>query len=56
MANELARQMNVPFRYEEAENPVGMYADISKLPAAVHIEAISEGISHFLASKVNESD
>jgi nucleoside-diphosphate-sugar epimerase len=56
MANELARQMNVSFRYEEAENPLGMYADISKLPAAVHIEAISEGISHFLASKVNESD
>lgn len=56
LANELARQMNVPFQYEETKNPLGMYADISKLPAAVHIEAIGEGISHFLASKVNKSD
>jgi nucleoside-diphosphate-sugar epimerase len=56
LANELARQMNVSFRYEEDENPLGMYADISKLPASVHIEAISDGISAFLASKVNESD
>jgi nucleoside-diphosphate-sugar epimerase len=56
MANELARQMNVPFRYEEAENPAGMYADVSKLSAAVHIETISEGISHVLASKISNHD
>jgi nucleoside-diphosphate-sugar epimerase len=56
MANELARQMNLPFRYEETKNPLGMYADISKLPKAVQIEAISKGISHYLTSKINNYD
>ncbi len=56
LANELARQMNASYRYEETEDPVGMYADLAKLPLTIGIETNSEGISHFLKSKVGNCD